>query len=89
MVNLIKSVVNEDKKIPELKLWRAVLAQLFDDAFNSTYATKSKKDKDEARQYLQHMHRDYVKLCNNAGFDPKYVHKKVKQYLMLENRGIK
>jgi|DEB0MinimDraft_10_1074344.scaffolds.fasta_scaffold07872_10 hypothetical protein len=84
MANLIKSEVKEDKTIPELKLWRAVLAQLLDDAFSSTYATKNKNDKDEARQYLQHMHRDYAKLCNNAGFDPKFVHTKVKTYFKLE-----
>jgi len=84
MVDLIKSVVKEDKKIPELKLWRAVLGQLFDDAFSNTYAGKNQNDKQEARQYLQHMHRDYAKLCENAGFDPKYVHKKVKTYFMLE-----
>ena len=30
------------------------------------------------------MHRDFAKLCNNAGFDPRYVHKKVKHFFMLE-----
>ena len=84
MVSLIKSEVREEKKIPELKLWRAVLAQLFDDAFSNTYTGRNINDKQDARNYLQSMHRDFAKLCNNAGFDPRYVHKKVKHFFMLE-----
>jgi len=84
MVDLIRSEIKVSKPAPELKLWRAVLAQLFDDAFSNTYNGKNQYDKRDAREYLQHLHRDYATICTNAGFDPKYVHKKVQQYFLIE-----
>jgi hypothetical protein len=68
-----------DRPSPEMKLWRAVLGQIFDDAFGKTISNKSRFEKTHARDYLRHLHTDYAKICEWAGFDPWYVQRKVNE----------
>ncbi|MEL0176694.1 MAG: hypothetical protein VW810_00155 [Pelagibacteraceae bacterium] len=73
-----------DRVTPEQKLWRAVLGQIFDDAFGHTISNKAKYEKSHAREYLKYLHRDYAQVCEFAGYDPMYVHRKVKRKFTTE-----
>lgn len=86
-VNYFGQVINteeEDNNLPEKRLWRAVLAQLMEDAFSNTISNKLKNEKLFARDYLRHMHKDFAQVCEWAGFEPGYVHLKVKKKIGSE-----
>lgn len=74
---IARKTENNQVEIPEIKLWKAVLSQLIQDAFSNTYESKERSFKQHARDYLKHIHRDFAEVCQNAGFDPSFVHRKV------------
>lgn len=78
-----KTEISEEKKQPERKLWEAVLFQVFKDAFENTYS-REKGEKRHALNYLKTMHEDYYTVCEYAGLDANYVHKKVKRKINLD-----
>jgi hypothetical protein len=71
--------------IPEQKLWRAVLCQALYDALsdfkNQMYTTDDKQD---AKFWFRDKPRSFHEVCRNAGFDPEYVHDKVKKLMNLK-----
>jgi len=62
----------EQNKEPEQKLWIAVLAKAFDDAFYST----DDKAALEALSWIRHGI-DFNRVCQMAGRDPNYVRKRM------------
>ena len=62
----------EQNKEPEQKLWIAVLAKAFDDAFYST----DDKAALEALSWIKHGS-DFNYVCGLAGRDPNYVRKRM------------
>jgi len=86
MANLINKAEYEAvKEQPEKRLWKAVLNQIFQDAFNDTYRSRNKGEKKHAIDYLKSMHQDYYMVCEYAGLDANYVHMKVKKKINLDN----
>jgi hypothetical protein len=69
----------QGKEQPEKKLWKAVLNQVFQDAFEYSGNKREEGEKKHALDYLKTMHEDYYMVCEYAGFDPNYVHTKVKK----------
>tara|TARA_R100000700_G_scaffold21986_1_gene28656 strand:+ start:486 stop:893 length:408 start_codon:yes stop_codon:yes gene_type:complete len=59
-------------KEPEQKLWVAVLAKAFDDAFNSA----DERAALEALSWIKHG-RDFNYVCGLAGRDPNYVRRRM------------
>ena len=66
----------EQNKEPEQKLWIAVLAKAFDDAF---YCTDQRAAL-EALSWIKHG-MDFNYVCQLAGRDPNYVRKKTKKII--------
>ena len=82
----------EQNKEPEQKLWIAVLAKAFDDAFYST----DQRAALEALSWIRHGS-DFNYVCGLAGRDPNYVRKRMldkviareASYLNVEHKRIK
>jgi hypothetical protein len=73
----------QGKEQPEKKLWKAVLNQVFQDAFEYSGNKREEGEKKHALDYLKTMHEDYYMVCEYAGFDPHYVHTKVKKKINI------
>lgn len=67
------------KMPPEQKLWRAVLNQALEDAFNLSNTYLCDFEKMQAKLFFEHRTRHYNMLCENAGFDPDNLWNKVKR----------
>ena len=81
----------EQNKEPEQKLWIAVLAKAFDDAFYST----DKRAALEALSWIRYG-LDFNYVCQLAGRDPNYVRKKMldkvinrEAQILMEHKRIK
>ena len=81
----------EQNKEPEQKLWIAVLAKAFDDAFYST----DKRAALEALSWIRHGI-DFNYVCGLAGRNPEYVRKKMlnkvierEASILMEHKKIK
>jgi hypothetical protein len=69
-----------EQKKPETKLWRAVLGQVVYDAFGPDRYDTLPKDRNEAINFLKdYTNEDFIVLCENAGFDPEYIKRKVRK----------
>lgn len=68
----------------ETKLWKAVLLQILQDAFSNTYESKERSHKRHARDYMKFLHKDFAQVCQYAGYDPSFVHRKVIKKLNQE-----
>jgi hypothetical protein len=73
----------EQNKEPEQKLWVAVLAKAFDDAF---YCTDNRAAL-EALSWIRHG-MDFNYVCHLAGRDPKYVKKKMLDKVIAREASI-
>ena len=73
----------EQNKEPEQKLWIAVLAKAFDDAFYST----DKRAALEALSWIRHG-LDFNYVCQLAGRDPKYVRKRMLDKVIAREASI-
>jgi len=81
------NMFEEEKNIlPEQKLWRAVLCQALYDAL-SDFKNQMliEDDRQDARYWFRDKPRSFHEVCRNAGFDPNYVHEKVKKLMNLKN----
>ena len=89
MAKVLQSNLNvlvEDKQsIPEQRLWKAVLAQMLYDAL-SDFENKfiNKDEKKAAEFWLTHKTKDFVDVCNHAGFDADYILNKCKKLVNLK-----
>ena len=73
----------EQNKEPEQKLWIAVLAKAFDDAFYSA----DERAALEALSWIRHGI-DFNYVCGLAGRDPKYVRKKMLDKVIAREAAI-
>ena len=73
----------EQNKEPEQKLWIAVLAKAFDDAFYST----DDKAALEALSWIKHGS-DFNYVCGLAGRDPNYVRKRMLDKVIAREASI-
>ena len=73
----------EQNKEPEQKLWIAVLAKAFDDAFYST----DKRAALEALSWIRHG-LDFNYVCQLAGRDPNYVRKRMLDKVIAREASI-
>ena len=73
----------EQNKEPEQKLWIAVLAKAFDDAFYST----DKRAALEALSWIRYG-LDFNYVCQLAGRDPNYVRKKMLDKVIAREASI-
>jgi hypothetical protein len=73
----------EQNKEPEQKLWIAVLAKAFDDAFYST----DKKAALEALSWIRYG-LDFNYVCQLAGRDPNYVRKRMLDKVIAREASI-
>jgi hypothetical protein len=81
------NMFEEEKNVlPEQKLWRAVLCQALYDAL-SDFKNQMliEDDRQDARYWFRDKPRSFHEVCRNAGFDPNYVHQKVKKLMNLKN----
>ena len=78
-----QTIVSEDEleaKTPETKLYQAILGQAFEDAFGPDKYALTKKDKDEALDFLKNYEdENFIDICENAGFDPGYIRHRVRK----------
>jgi hypothetical protein len=71
--------------LPEQKLWRAVLCQALYDALSDfRNQLLIDDDKQDAEYWFRDKPRSFYEVCRNAGFDPGYVHDKVKSLMNLK-----
>ena len=75
--------LTENNKTPEQKLWIAVLAKAFDDAFYST----DKRAALEALSWIRHG-LDFNYVCQLAGRDPNYVRKRMLDKVIAREASI-
>jgi len=73
----------EQNKEPEQKLWIAVLAKAFDDAF---YTTDNRAAL-EALSWIRHGS-DFNRVCQMAGRDPDYVRKRMLDKVIAREASI-
>lgn len=81
------NMFEEEKNVlPEQKLWRAVLCQALYDAL-SDFKNQMliEDDRQDARYWFRDKPKCFYEVCRNAGFDPNYVHQKVKKLMNLKN----
>ena len=75
----------EQDLLPEQKLWRAVLCQALYDALSDfRNQLLIDDDRQDAEYWFKDKPRSFYEVCRNAGFDPMYVHEKVKSLLNLK-----
>ncbi|NBW23183.1 MAG: hypothetical protein EBR82_86090 [Caulobacteraceae bacterium] len=71
--------------IPEQKLWRAVLCQALYDALSDfRNQLLIDDDRQDAEYWFRDKPRSFYEVCRNAGFDPIYIHDKVKNLMNLK-----
>jgi hypothetical protein len=88
------SVVNsnapyEDRnKLPEQRLWQAVLAQsVYDFIYGDYRSLQTQTDKYEAKKWVNLKNTDFKYTCELAGYSPEYIYRKVQN--VLETKGDK
>jgi len=83
--NNLNMFAEEQDFLPEQKLWRAVLCQALYDALSDfDNQMLIEDDRQDARYWFRDKPRSFHEVCRNAGFDPNYVHKKVKELMNLK-----
>jgi hypothetical protein len=65
-------------------LWRAVILQSIIDIVNNSSRTENKIAKIEAKQWVFKENEDFYEVCNLAGYNAKYVRKKIME-IMRQN----
>ena len=85
MENYQNSTFQENKVLPEQRLWQAVLGQALYDLlseYQNNYVEKG--DRFLAECWVSSKHKDFVDVCRNAGFDPDYIFNKVHKLLSIK-----
>jgi hypothetical protein len=83
--NNLNMFPEEQDLLPEQKLWRAVLCQALYDAL-SDFKNQMliEDDRQDAEYWFKDKPRSFYEVCRNAGFDPNYIHEKVKELMNLK-----
>lgn len=65
----------------EQSIWRAVITQALMDAASQSRKSEARRTRHDALSWLLSNSRDFESVCDNAGFDPGYVRRRVKEAL--------
>lgn len=72
----------------EVRLWQSVILQALWDATSNAHLTKeyhtTEFDYSNSIAWLKGFSRDFIDVCHNAGFDPRYVREEAKEVLTSE-----
>jgi hypothetical protein len=85
--NKKESISSDDENsyiITNRSLWRAVILQSIIDIINNSSRTENKIAKIEAKQWVFKENDDFYEVCNLAGYNAKYVRKKIME-IMRQN----
>ena len=85
-----KAIEGYERKVPIRNLWRNVLIVALEDALgrginggdllaNKNYRSYLFQSKESALDYFLYPNRDFVLVCQLAGFDHEYIRMKVKK----------
>jgi hypothetical protein len=65
----------------EPSLWRAVITQALMDAASQSRKSEARRTREDALRWLFSDSSDFEAVCDNAGFDPSYIRRRVKEAL--------
>jgi hypothetical protein len=85
MVNLSSLEADARPLTPEQKLWRAVFMQAIQDAFGICTVAMSKDEYRECKWFGKVYNKDFIELCEFAGFDPQQTFEKLKRYNLIKS----
>ena len=83
----IASIVINCKKLPEQRLFQAIILQAFEDALNTQSTKQESYFKKDAHDWFLNNGDEFQSICWYAGFDPEVIHDRYKK-LIKENRII-
>ncbi len=63
----------------EPSLWRAVITQALMDAASQSRKSEARRTREDALRWLFSDSSDFEAVCDNAGFDPHYIRRRVKE----------
>lgn len=72
---------------PEQKLWRAVFMQAIQDTFGICTVAMSRDEWQESKGFGKVYDKDFIELCEFAGFNPEQTFQKLKRYNLIK-KGI-
>tara|TARA_R100001509_G_C4815839_1_gene198024 strand:- start:475 stop:747 length:273 start_codon:yes stop_codon:yes gene_type:complete len=81
------SIQNVIRRTPEEKLWKAVLSQGVYEACSEKYNALPLTfgEYRSAIEWADLSNRDFCMVCHLAGYDPKYIYRKIKNKLRKRN----
>lgn len=83
----LEAQIIEQNKIPEQKLWTAVLTIAADDAVqNKVGRVDVYNDIDRARNWFKEPTQNFFQVCLYAGYEPMYVHRKMKRAIEKQEK---
>ena len=81
----IASIIINCKKLPEQRLFQAIILQAFEDALNTQSTKQESYFKKDAHDWFLNNGDEFQNICWYAGFDPEVIHDRYKK-LIKENR---
>ena len=81
----IASIIINCKKLPEQRLFQAIILQAFEDALNTQSTKQESYFKKDAHDWFLKNGDEFQSICWYAGFDPEVIHDRYKK-LIKENR---
>ena len=74
-------------RTPEEKLWKAVLSQGVYEACSKKYNALplSFGENRSAKEWIDLSNKDFCMVCSLAGYDPRYIYRKAKNLVRLQN----
>ena len=81
----IASIIINCKKLPEQRLFQAIVLQAFEDALNTQSTKQESYFKKDAHDWFLNNGDEFQSICWYAGFDPEVIHDRYKK-LIKENR---
>lgn len=81
----IASIIINCKKLPEQRLFQAIILQAFEDALNTQSTKQESYFKKDAHDWFLNNGDEFQSICWYAGFDPEVIHDRYKK-LIKENR---
>ena len=83
----IASMVINEEKSPEQKLFQAIVLQAFEDALTTHGSKQESYLKKDAHDWFLEKNKFFEDVCWNAGFAPEIIHEKYKK-LIIEGKVV-
>ena len=88
MASFLNNIEFDDARMsPEQKLWRAVFVQAIQDTFGICTVAMSRDEHRAAKWFGRVYNKDFIELCEFAGFNPEQTFQKLKRYDLIK-KGI-